>query len=491
MKSRQAIAVVAVAFLVPVILVIVVFPTPMIDTRELLAWGRLWPLVTAKHPPMMAWLGGVVDLTIGPSGISAVVANQLLSLVAVIYIYRLLRMIVDRERAILLSVLFATTVVIQYKSIIYALNADLLEVPTWLAVLYHFARARRTNSVGHWIGLALWAAAAALSKYTAFVFFAAIAGATLLSPDYRKIWKNPRLYAAAIGVLILLTPLAIGLLGNDRSIGYVTERFGGDDASHRIVAMLEFLSGAVIHTLPGCLIFVGLLLTRSLRVTRAPVGTDDPATADFLILVPAITVAVILVVDLAFGFNIEDRYIIPCLGIAIVGAAPHISLDAQRWPRAERLLPPIFYGCSALLMAVVIVVYIFMVGHDYLQEPAPEAAAIIKRQWSGEYPCGPGYFLGEKRAAQSLALAASWRPYALTFKELDATNWLDPAYLARDGAVVVYEDPALRGDVDTHFPALAGAAPRTLTLKELRNLTGQSVTYSYFFIPPRSCDGAG
>ena len=47
MQTRtQLITVGVFALLVPAALALVLFPTPMIDTRELFAWGRFFPLVT-------------------------------------------------------------------------------------------------------------------------------------------------------------------------------------------------------------------------------------------------------------------------------------------------------------------------------------------------------------------------------------------------------------------------------------------------------------
>jgi predicted small integral membrane protein len=61
--SRSLLAILAAAIVLPVVLAAIVFPTPLYDTRELVAWGRHFPLITPVHPPMMptmTWLA-VVD----------------------------------------------------------------------------------------------------------------------------------------------------------------------------------------------------------------------------------------------------------------------------------------------------------------------------------------------------------------------------------------------------------------------------------------------
>ena len=128
-RKRGMLLVAAAAFLVPVALALIVFPTAMIDTRELFAWGRFFPLATHKHPPMMAWIGGLVELVLPATAAMAILAGQFLNAVGVAYLYATLRLIVDRERAAFFAFLFATSLYFQLAPLSYALNADILQVP--------------------------------------------------------------------------------------------------------------------------------------------------------------------------------------------------------------------------------------------------------------------------------------------------------------------------------------------------------------------------
>ena len=183
MKTRDWYFVVGIAaLLVPVTLALVVFPTAMIDTRELFAWGRFLPLATHKHPPLMALIGGIVETVLPANAFSAILVGQILNAIGIAYFYATLVLVVDRERAAFFTFLYATCLYFQLAPLSYALNADILQVPIWLAVVYHFIRAAQTNRWGHWLALGAGAAAAVLTKYTAGLLFAAGAIATLVTP---------------------------------------------------------------------------------------------------------------------------------------------------------------------------------------------------------------------------------------------------------------------------------------------------------------------
>ena len=166
--------------------------------------------------------------------------------------------------------LYATCLYFQLAPLSYALNADILQVPIWLAVVYHFIRATQTNRWSHWLALGAWAAAAVLTKYTAGLLFAAGAIATLVTPEFRKVWRNPRLgLAMAVGVL-LLVPHLIALRSNPIAIGYA-EQFatiagGGASSLHS----LGLFAGGTLMFLAPALIIVALgLLIGNVRFDSA------------------------------------------------------------------------------------------------------------------------------------------------------------------------------------------------------------------------------
>ncbi len=144
-----------------------VFPTPLYDTRELIAWGRQFAWVTPVHPPMMAWIGGAVDWLAGPSAAAMILTGQLLLTVGLAYLLR------DPaagdgagQRGPVHVVDFGISLYTVFAPLSrLALTADILQPTPWPAIVLWPAR-RPHRSATHWIALGVWSAIGACSPST-------------------------------------------------------------------------------------------------------------------------------------------------------------------------------------------------------------------------------------------------------------------------------------------------------------------------------------
>ncbi len=468
MTSKKWMVIVgAAAFLVPLALALIVFPTAMIDTRELFAWGRFFPLATQKHPPMMAWIGGLTELVLPANAASAIFVGQILNAIGVAYLYATLRLIVDRERAAFFTFLYATSLYFQLAPLSYALNADILQVPIWLAIVYHLLRAERTDALGHWLAFGVWSAAAVLTKYTAGLLFAAGAIATLAVAEYRHIWRNPRLYmAVAVGVL-LVVPHLIALRAHPNAISYA-EQFALSRPSlgGGLHGLAMFAGGALLFLAPGWIILGAGFLSRNCKLDRHPEGeAATAATRRFLLVLALALVAVLFALVLGLGTALNHRYGAPLFGFFVIAGAPYVALNPATWPQAARATV-VAAGLTALAVFVIsLVVYGIFTSHNYMQEPSAQAAEIVVKDWRQHYSCGPGYFLGDRPSAHGMAISAIGSRPASPWRTSPSAPWFDPALLKREGAIVVFRHPDLRcrrrrpAGHDHHRPAVAYPAP--------------------------------
>jgi 4-amino-4-deoxy-L-arabinose transferase-like glycosyltransferase len=481
-------AVGAAAMLVPAALAVLVFPTAMLDTAELFAWGRFFPLATHKHPPMMALVGGLVELVLPANAISAILVGQALNAIGVLYLYLLLMLVVDRERALLFAFLFATSIYFMVAPLSYALNADILQVPIWLAILYHVVVAVETDRLRHWLAFGAWSAAAVLTKYSAGILFVAGGLACVVLPEYRRIWRNPRFYLAAIVGIVLLSPHLIALRDNPQALRNA-EAFTirAPDLAARLESLLLFVGGTLMFLAPGWIIVGGGFVAGNCTIDRDPVSPAVAARRRFfrVVCLAAVAICVALVVVLGTVFN--HRYGAPLFGIFVLALAPWVKLRAETWPAARRAV--ILYAglTAATVLLASASLYGFFTGHDYMQEPAEEAARIMRDTWDKRYTCGPAYFLGDRASAHGLSLADDRHPAGIPLEDLAVASWFDPALLGREGAIVAFRTPVPVDLVESALPGTAIASEDSFALPLLRTLTGATITYHYFFVPPRSC----
>jgi len=233
-SSGKSFGILIFAVMLPVLLAILVFPTAMYDTRELIAWGREFPLITPAHPPIMAWIGGVVDWALGPSAAATIFVGQILLLAGLTYFYATLALMVSRQQAAFVTFLFGTSFYTIFAPLSFALNADLLQLTSWPAVVFHLLKAARSNRWRHWIAFGIFSAIAMLTKYNAVILFVGLAAGMVAVPFFRQLFMRPRLYVAiAIGIVLLVPHLwaamrhvgdALAALENIRVVRRLTRR---------------------------------------------------------------------------------------------------------------------------------------------------------------------------------------------------------------------------------------------------------------------------
>jgi hypothetical protein len=125
-----------------------------------------------------------------------------------------------------------------------------------------------------------------------------------------------------------------------------------------------------------------------------------------------------------------------------------------------------------------------------MQEPAEEAAAIMRANWDSRFSCGPGYILGDVESAHVLAIAGDRRGAGVPLMDIGRTSWFDPGLLQREGAIVAFRTPIPTDSVGRALPGVSIRPEPPLTLPLLRTWADETVTYNYFFVAPASCGSA-
>jgi hypothetical protein len=479
--------------LMPAFLALAVFPTAMSDTRESIAWGRAWPLVTPKHPPLMTWVANLVDRTLGPSAAASILANQALLAIGIVYLYATLRLMTDRRSALLIAFLFATSIYVVGAPLSYALNADILQIVSWPAIVYHFLSAARSNQVKHWLALSAWTAAALLTKYNAGVLILGMLAAVIYMREFRGVLANPRLYGAVLVSVVLVLPHALALRSHAEPIKYAGSLLGYVPFGLMTLDSLGgLLGGFLLFLAPG---WIFLLI----GYFRHDLGFKSPATANHVswsgglrfVVVMNVAMLLILGVLILFGLRFIYRFDAPYLAMATLALGPLVKLNEDGVDLLSWRIAVSSVIVNLALFTGAVVIYGLLTNHDRMQEPTSEAAAAILSDWNARYTCGPRYFIGEPPSVYGIADVASPQAIGLITLVVPIVSWFDRRALDDLGAVVVYRGPVEVGAVEAAIPKAQLTAESTMTLPLLRTLTGKTITYHYRFIPPQHCLAKG
>ncbi|MCG6204493.1 glycosyltransferase family 39 protein [Rhodopseudomonas sp. HC1] len=478
---------VAFALLLPIGLAALVFPTPLYDTRELVAWGRHFPLVTPVHPPMMVWFGGIVDRLFGPSGTAIVAANQICLAIGLAYLYATLRLLIERSMAAYVLALTGASFYVVFAPLSWALNADILQLMSWPAVLYHFMRGRSTDRWLHWILFGVWTAVAALTKYNAAVLLIGIAVGIIAVPSFRSCLRRPGLYVAALVGGLLILPHVIAALQVGSTIHYGERHFTGFGSMADTARRLGWLVvGYLPILLPGAAV-LGISVARRMVVWRVPRFAAASDELKFVVIVNIAMFAVLLVLIVGLGLEYIARYGAPFAELSVLALAPLFSWAADRRDAVMRQTVLSLGTLYGVLAVAVSVIYLFFASHSGLQEATAPAARLILDDWNSKYTCGPGYFLGDRQTVYGIGIAAGPDGDSMTLDFIPKARWFDRAKLASRGAVLIYTLPQVPTDFAAAFPDLTMSDEKRISVPVLRTRTGKTKDYFYRLVPPKDC----
>lgn len=482
----RQLTVLGIALLVPVALALTVFPTPMYDTRELLAWGRHFPLVTPDHPPLMAWIGGTVEWLFGDSAVSVVAANQLLMAIGLAYFYAALRVMQPPATALLCTLVYGASFYTVLGSLSFALNADILQLTSWPAVVFHLLRAARANQMRHWIGLGVWTALALLTKYNAVVLLVGLAVGVVAIADYRGLLRRQGLYVAMALTLVLVSPHVVAVLQRGASVNYALARFDAEGTT-RLKSLGQLVIGHLGLILPG-LVVIGAGFWRGFLTLDRTLPAEQRLLLVANVAMQVILLALVVIGGLGYVF----RYSAPYVMMIALALAPFFRPTAAWTGRAERELELLLGGLYIGLGIGIAVIYTFFATHSPMQEPTAAGARAILAEWDRTFPCGPAYFIGGRQQVYGVGLKAGPDIDTLFYRDIAGAPWFDRSRLDAGGAVIFdTSDSEYTRRMNLYLPGVAHTPEAEMTLPLRWTTKPKRFTYHYHFVAPQGCGTRG
>jgi hypothetical protein len=462
------------AFAFPLIFAAAFFPTPAEDLREQINWGAVFPFHTWKHPPLQSWLAGLVALSNLRDAWPYVLAAQLVNFVGLLYAVRIAREFIDPRLEWPVAIAYCASISISAEVLVSALNADQIQGPLWLAVLYHALRATREDKWSDWVMCGACAGLALLTKYFSAVFLGAMAMTFVMQTP--RLLRKPKAYVAIAICLALSAIYLVPVLFDLASLAYF-ERLFHSAKPHTVLPILRIAGSLIVYELPlllalGTLWKVGQLRRQSLSRQ----GADRVITVTTAIV---LTTVVGLVVLAQMKYYL--RYTVPLLPLCVLS----LFCIVRPRPDATALFAQAGFRTWAV-GTLAALTYALTYGEIPLREPADTAAALIRADWERQYRCGPAYVVGEKLSAHAIGLYYGNSVTGLSLDDYRRAHWVDQERILQLGLVVVTNAGMSPESI------LPEAGPRegpvtTLRLPLRRSLDRGEHVYRYQFVPPRNC----
>ena len=110
-----------------------------LDTIEALAWGGSFDLGYNKHPPLSAWITGLLFKFFGNKDFIYYLLSQLFIVLALIYVRKIAKIFLKKKISITLSFLILESIAF-FNFETPQFNVNICQIPFWIMTIYFFLK---------------------------------------------------------------------------------------------------------------------------------------------------------------------------------------------------------------------------------------------------------------------------------------------------------------------------------------------------------------
>ena len=277
-----------------------------LDVIEALAWGQDFDLGYNKHPPLSAWIPGLLFKIFGNKDWVYYLLSQIFIVISFIFLWKLSSFFLKKKSQILLSVLTIEGIAF-YTFETPQFNVNICQIPLWIGTIYFFLKSIKNNKIADWIFLGTFSALGFLTKYIFVYLLISLFFYLIYIFFIRKKINFNFLYTVLIFFLIT-APHFQWLLQNDfTTIYYALKRGGLNEFNiyNHLLNPFKFLINQISILLPFLLLIY--LLIKKIKI-KLPFDNQKFIFLLFSFLLPFF---LILITSMVTGSRIRTMWMIP------------------------------------------------------------------------------------------------------------------------------------------------------------------------------------
>ena len=457
-----------------------------IDAAECVYWGSLLDFGTNKHPPLAGWIAYFVYNILGKSDFSIYLLGQASIITGFIYLYKLGKLFLNKNAALLAVMLLETCFVYTYMGIYDGFNPNFLLLAFLPMITFYFYKSVHKGELLDWIKLGIFTGLSFLAKYQTIMLFLPLFVYLIISPIGRKQFKKKGLYIAAIIAFLIVLPHIIWLFKhNFFSLNYFItceDRYAGFyyGPLKYIWSPLVFLFNQIITIVPLIFIYFTAIWFSKEKLCK---NNLNPENKKFLICAG---IAPIFLQSLN-GFS--GNYMIPqwgysllfISGILLFGYFPYKLTDKA----IKYILSWIF---TAMFITFIILAIIFTTEKNFANRfPVQQVTNTLNEIYKTETGQDMKYIGGFIELSIPLSLYNQGKYIAVLNTYGHPNIWIDSSDLKKSGAIVVGRKIQYMDDyVDMTMPELPEKPKIRPFYFTVKNSFGSDRKYLMFYsiIPP-------
>jgi 4-amino-4-deoxy-L-arabinose transferase-like glycosyltransferase len=277
-----------------------------LDVIEALAWGQDFDLGYNKHPPLSAWIPGLLFKIFGNKDWVYYLLSQIFIVISFVFLWKLSSFFLKKKSQILLSVLTIEGIAF-YTFETPQFNVNICQIPLWIGTIYFFLKSIKNNKIADWIFLGTFSALGFLTKYIFVYLLISLFFYLIYIFFIRKKINFNFLYTVLIFFLIT-APHFQWLLQNDfTTIYYALKRGGLNEFNiyNHLLNPFKFLINQISILLPFLLLIY--LLIKKIKI-KLPFDNQKFIFLLFSFLLPFF---LILITSMITGSRIRTMWMIP------------------------------------------------------------------------------------------------------------------------------------------------------------------------------------
>ena len=277
-----------------------------LDVIEALAWGQDFDLGYNKHPPLSAWIPGLLFKIFGNKDWVYYLLSQIFIVISFVFLWKLSSFFLKKKSQILLSVLTIEGIAF-YTFETPQFNVNICQIPLWIGTIYFFLKSIKNNKIADWIFLGTFSALGFLTKYIFAYLLISLFFYLIYIFFIRKKINFNFLYTVLIFFLIT-APHFQWLIRNDfTTIYYALKRGGLNEFNiyNHLLNPFKFLISQISILLPFLLLIY--LLIKKIKI-KLPFDNQKFIFLLFSFLLPFF---LILITSMVAGSRIRTMWMIP------------------------------------------------------------------------------------------------------------------------------------------------------------------------------------
>jgi len=446
------------------------------DSIEAVVWGMYCNFGTNKHPPLSGWLADFFYNVIGFEHPYAIYAlSQLCVIVGFIYVYRLARLFLSNERAMLASMLLSGVIYYGFSAIEY--NVNVVSIALWPMTAFYFYKALNEDKAIDWVLTGILAGLNLFNKYTSGLLLFSMFVFMLYNKKARQHFLSYKPYLCALLCLLTILPHFIWLYEHQFfSLSYFIGRSSKGAFDHfpllrHIVYPLKFIGAQILFGLGAFLVYFIAFYKQKRFEVKA-----NHFQRDFLLIMGLLPLFLMFSVSLIFGLKLKSMWGFPCF--YLMGLLLFVFLPCKLTGAFKKR---IYIGIYTMLFVLFLAQFMVILFNksDKFHLDAKIYGQTLEDLWHQKYKMRPfSYIAGDVWWADNAALFAPSKPKPVIWGDIKQNPWLDESDLAIKGALVVAGD---KGEYDAMRSKMKFVSPPQILEIEAKNRLGKTKKKTLYY----------